>query len=82
MPVSENADQVAEAETQVYAATNTTQSLKRLANAGVPQLSNDSITGIAALLLNEGTWMNFEVIALLVKVLKDALDFRAAAAVS
>lgn len=45
MPVSENADQVAEAETQVYAATNTTQSLKRLANAGVPQLSNGSITG-------------------------------------
>jgi hypothetical protein len=38
MPVSENADQVAEAETQVYAATNTTRSLKRLANAGVPQL--------------------------------------------
>lgn len=37
---------------------------------------------IAALLLNEGTWMNFEVIALLVKVSKDALDFRAAAAVS
>ena len=28
MPVSENADQVAEAETQVYAATNTIRSLK------------------------------------------------------
>ena len=49
MPVSENTDQVAEGETQVYAATNTTQSLKRLADAGVPQLSNGSITGIAAL---------------------------------
>jgi uncharacterized protein len=43
---------------------------------------NGSITEIAALLLNEDAWMNFEVIVLLVKVLKDVPDFRAAAAVS
>jgi uncharacterized protein len=76
----EDADQVTEA--QVYAAASTEQSLKRLVNAGVPQLSNGSVTGIAALLLNEGVWMNFDVIVLLVKVLKDSPDFRAAAAVS
>ena len=76
MPASEeDADQVTEA--QVYAAASTEQSLKRLANAGVPQLSNGSVTGIAALLLNEGVWMNFDVIVLLVKVLKDPPDFRA-----
>lgn len=81
MPASEeDADQVAEA--QVYAVASTSQALNRLANAGVPQLSNGSVTGIAALLLNEGVSMNFDVIVLLVKVLKDSLDFRAAAAVS
>ena len=82
MPASEeeDADQVTEA--QVYAAASTEQSLKRLADAGIPQLSDGSVTGIAALLLNEGAWMNFDVIVLLVKVLKDSPDFRAAAAVS
>jgi uncharacterized protein len=71
-----------EIETHVFAAASTTRAVERLANAGVPALSNGSVTGIAALLLNEGLWMNFDVIVLLVKVLKDIPDFRAAAALS
>lgn len=71
-----------EVETHVFAAASTTRAVERLANAGVPALSNGSVTGIAALLLNEGLWMNFDVIVLLVKVLKDVPDFRAAAALS
>jgi uncharacterized protein len=33
-------------------------------------------------LLNEGTWRNFDVIVLLVKVVRDAPDFRAGAAIA
>jgi len=92
IPISENTvvssaaelktEKVNEDETHVFAAASTTRAVGRLANAGVPALSNGSITGIAALLLNEGLWMNFDVIVLLVKVLKDVPDFRAAAALS
>jgi uncharacterized protein len=71
-----------EVETHVFAAASTTRALERLANVGVPALPNGAVTGIAALLLNEGLWMNFDVIVLLVKVLKDVPDFRAAAALS
>lgn len=72
-------EKASEVETHVFAAASTTRAVERLANAGVPALSNGSVTGIAALLLNEGLWMNFDVIVLLVKVLKDVPDFRAAA---
>jgi uncharacterized protein len=46
------------------------------------QFSSGSVTGIPALLLNEGAWMNFDVIVLLAKLLKDVSEFRAAAVVS
>jgi uncharacterized protein len=93
MPVSEEntgvsstgelkTEEANEAEAHVVAAASTTRALEKVANAGIPLLSNGSAIGIAALLLNEGIWMNFDVIILLVKVLKDVPDFRAAAALS
>ena len=41
-----------------------------------------SVSGIPAILLNEGSWRNYDVIVLLVKVVRDAPDFRAGAAVA
>jgi predicted ATP-grasp superfamily ATP-dependent carboligase len=58
-----------------YAAASTNTTLK----CRIQQLPNGSLTGIPALLLNEGTRLNKAVIVLSVKVLKDAPDFRAAA---
>jgi uncharacterized protein len=45
-------------------------------------LRSGSITGIPAILLNEGTLRNLDVIVFLVNTLKDTPDFRAAAIVS
>ena len=69
-------------EPDIYAAASTTRSMKRLEDTGIQHISNGSVTGIPALLLNEGAWMDLDVIVLLVKVLKDVPDFRAAATVS
>ena len=69
-------------EPDIYAAASTTRSMKRLEDTGIQHISNGSVTGIPALLLNEGAWMDLDVIVLLVKVLKDVPDFRAAAIVS
>jgi uncharacterized protein len=78
----ENAEHIKEGEEQLYAVGSSREAVKRLAEAEIPQLLQGSITGIPALLLNEGKWLNLDVIVLLVKVLKDSPDFRAAAAVS
>jgi uncharacterized protein len=45
-------------------------------------LRSGSVTGIPAILLNEGTLRNLDVIVFLVNVLKDTPDFRAAAVLS
>jgi uncharacterized protein len=45
-------------------------------------LRSGSVTGIPAILLNEGTLRDFDVIVFLVNVLKDTPDFRAAAVLS
>jgi uncharacterized protein len=66
----------------VYAAGSTKKASRRLQDARIQQLSNGSILGIPALLLNEGAWINLDVIVLLVKVLKDSPDFRAGAVLS
>ncbi len=66
----------------VYATASTKKAVQKFTRAGIEQLSSGSVTGIPALLLNEGTWLKKDVIVLLVKVLKDAPDFRAAAVVS
>ena len=66
----------------VYAATSTNLALEKSTSAGIQQLSNGSVTVIHAPLLNEGTWLNEDVIVLLVKVLKDASEFERRAVVS
>ncbi len=67
---------------KVYAVGSTKNALKRVDQAGIPHLENGSIAGIPAVLLNEGSWRKLDVIVLLVRVLKDAPDFRAGAAVA
>ena len=66
----------------IYAVASTKKAQEKLEKAEIIQLSSGSVTGIPALLLNEGAWMNFDVIVLLTKVIKDVSDFRAAAAIS
>ncbi len=75
-------ENIADQEPQVYAVGSTPNALKRAAQAGIPPMISASITGIPAVLLNEGSWKNFDVLVLLVKVMKDAPDFRAGAAVA
>jgi uncharacterized protein len=67
---------------EVYAVGSTTAALKIAAEAGIPPMINGSVSGIPAILLNEGSWRNYNVIVLLVKVLRDAPDFRAGAAIA
>jgi uncharacterized protein len=69
-------------EHQIYAVGSTEAAIKRATDAGIQRLENGSIAGIPAILLNEGAWSKFDVIVLLVRVLKDAPDFRAGAAVA
>ena len=66
----------------MYAVASTKKAQEKLEKAEIVQLSSGSVTGIPALLLNEGSWMNFDVIVLLTKVIKDVTNFRAAAAIS
>ena len=82
VPYDETEMPTSDAGLKVYGAGSTSSALKRLADAGIEKLVSGSVTGIPAILLNEGAWSNLDVIVLLVKVLKDAPDFRAAAAVS
>lgn len=72
----------AQPEPQVYAVASTGKALKRAKDAGIPHLASGSVAGVPAILLNEGAWAGIDVIVLLVKVLKDAPDFRAGAAVA
>lgn len=67
---------------EVYAVGSTPGALKITAAAGIPFMTNGSVAGIPAILLNEGSWRNYNVIVLLVKVLRDAPDFRAGAAIA
>jgi uncharacterized protein len=66
----------------VYAAATTKRSIKRLEDVGIEHMSDGSVTGIPALLLNEGALIDLDIIVLLVRVVKDIPDFRAAAIVS
>jgi uncharacterized protein len=67
---------------EVYAVGSTPGALKIATEAGIPFMTNGSVAGIPAILLNEGSWRNYNVIVLLVKVLRDASDFRAGAAIA
>lgn len=67
---------------RVYAVGSTENARKKAEEAGIPPVTNGSVAGIPAVLLNEGTWRNFDVIVLLVRVVRDAPDFRAGAAIA
>ena len=66
----------------VFAVASTHSALKKAMDAGLPPALNGSVSGIPAILLNEGAWRNYDVITLLVKVVPDAPDFRAGAAIA
>lgn len=67
---------------KVFAVASTPHALKKAADAGIPPVLNGSVSGIPAILLNEGAWRNYDVVVLLVKVVRDMPDFRAGAAVA
>jgi predicted ATP-grasp superfamily ATP-dependent carboligase len=66
----------------VFAVGSTQNALKKATDAGIAATLNGSVSGIPAVLLNEGAWRNYDVITLLVKVAPDAPDFRAGAAIA
>ena len=78
----EEGEETDSANTQVYAVGSTTNALKRAAEVGIPPALSGTVSGIPAILLNEGSWRNYDVVVLLVKVVNDAPDFRAGAAVA
>jgi uncharacterized protein len=49
---------------------------------GIPLLKSGTISGIPAILLNEANLLNFEVIVLVVKVIREVPNFRAAVVIS
>lgn len=67
---------------QVFAVASTPRALKKVAEAGIPPALNGTVSGIPAILLNEGAWRNYDVVVLMVKVVRDSPDFRAGAAIA
>jgi uncharacterized protein len=67
---------------QVFAVASTQNALKRAVEAGIAPAPGVTVTGIPAILLNEGVWRTHDVIVLLVRVVRDSPDFRAGAAIA
>jgi uncharacterized protein len=70
--------------TDIYAVTSTESAARIITESSnyFTHLRSGTVTGIPAILLNEGAMTNLDVIVFLVNVLRDAPDFRAAAVVS
>ena len=70
--------------TEIYAVTSTESSAKQIMAHGnyFTHLRGGTVTGIPAILLNEGALTNLDVIVFLVNVVPKVPDFRAAAVVS
>jgi uncharacterized protein len=70
--------------TEIYAVTSTESSAKQIMEHGnyFIHLRGGTVTGIPAILLNEGALTNLDVIVFLVNVVPKVPDFRAAAVVS
>jgi len=66
-------------EVQLWAVGSTDSARETLAKAGIQQLQTGMISGVAGVLLNEGRWMNFDVIALLAEARSEMPDAYAAA---
>jgi uncharacterized protein len=69
-------------QSQVMAITSTSSAANIAEENGFISFKNDTITGIPAILLNEGVLANFDVIVFLTEALKDVPDFHAAAVIS
>jgi uncharacterized protein len=69
-------------QSQVMAITSTSSAAKIAEENGFIRFKNGTITGIPAILLNEGALANFDVIVSLTEALKDVPDFHAAAVIS
>ncbi len=69
-------------QSQVMAITSTSSAAKIAEENGFIRFKSGTITGIPAILLNEGALTNFDVIVFLTEVLKDVPDFHAAAVIS
>lgn len=67
---------------ELLAVGSTPNALQRIRNGGIKILEHGAISGIPAVLLNEGRLANIDVVVFLLKVLKDVPDFRAAAVLS
>ncbi|HZO11290.1 MAG TPA: PAC2 family protein [Nitrososphaeraceae archaeon] len=61
---------------------NTAQARNRLSDSKISLLKNGTIGGIPAVLLNQSSQLNIDVIILLVKIMEGIPDFRAAAELS
>jgi uncharacterized protein len=70
------------AKSRVMAVTSTESAAKIVEENGYTRMKSGTITGIPAILLNEGALTNFDVIVFLTEVLKDVPDFHAAAVIS
>lgn len=68
-----------EAAPEVYSVATTQRGRSLLNEVGIPQLKIGIVPGIAGVLLNEGKWNQFEVIALITESRSDIPDARAAA---
>jgi uncharacterized protein len=82
MPYEEGEEAGPDTTPEVRAVASTPHALKKAADAGILPITSGSVAGIPAILLNEGAWRNYDVIVLLVKVLRDGPDFRAGAAIA
>lgn len=84
IPGEESTGPIKEPDIQsIYTVASTERAREKLKNVGpVSHFSSGAVTGIPALLLNQGAWMNFDVIVLLSKLSKGVSEFRAAAVVS
>lgn len=77
LPVAE--DKEVDIKAPVLGVGSTARARDMLARTGIQQLDVGIITGTSGILLNEGRWANFDVIALLTKTHPTVPDHRAAA---
>ncbi len=67
---------------QLWGVGSTDRARAELDKRGIPQLETGMIAGVSGVLLNEGRWRNFDVIALLAEARPDMPDAHAAVALT
>jgi uncharacterized protein len=78
----ENRIDLIEDEINLFAISSIKSGQATIKKYGFSLLKSGTISGIPAILLNEANLLNFEVIVLVVRVIKELPDFRAAATIS